>query len=114
MVDSEHVAGARRAMRDAITTIEKGYADALTAFAMVDTTEDRQAAFELANDLAKRLERLDDAAARLRKRCIHRIWKAEEMSLATLANRVGVTKSRADQFVRDFKAEQTGGKEGQP
>lgn len=101
--ESPRVAAARQAMHAAISTIEIAYRDAIAAFTLIDTLDDRQAAFELANGLATTLEKLDEQAVALRKRCIRRIWETENLSLAKLADRVSVSKTRADQLVRAFK-----------
>jgi hypothetical protein len=90
-------------MSNAIDAINKAYADATAALATVDTVEDRQVAFELAAALTHRLEDLTELAVALRKRCVRRIWEAEELSLAGLAGRVGVSKTRAEQLVKTFR-----------
>jgi hypothetical protein len=89
------------ALIDALNALDRVYGDLAAEVAIVDPP---QRAFELATELGARL---DDAmraavgqAAKLRAQMVTRIWKAEELSLAGLANRIGVSKARADQFVR--------------
>lgn len=64
---------------------------------------DPQAAFELATQHALALRDLHDQeegrASRLRARQAVRIREKEALSLAALADRIGVSKSRADQLV---------------
>jgi hypothetical protein len=61
-------------------------------------------AFESATELAGALRELADKAAELRAQMVERIWAAEEMSLATLAGRIGVSKARADQLLKTARA----------
>jgi len=61
-------------------------------------------AFDQATELVELLRRLTDAAAAVRAQTVGRIWATEEMSLAGLAQRIGVSKARADQLVRASKA----------
>ncbi|SRR6266699_229496 len=57
-------------------------------------------AFDAATRLTTALRDMADAAARLRGDAITAIWQAEELSLAALAKRVGVSKSRANQLIQ--------------
>ena len=50
-------------------------------------------------------------ASELRTQAAARIWQAEELSLAALAERIGVSKARADQLIRAARATR---KEQQP
>jgi len=68
-------------------------------FQMVEQTTDPQKAFELATKLVDDLGDLYERAADLRARQVGRIWKAEELSLGGLAERISVSKARASQFV---------------
>lgn len=78
------------------------------AEAAIDAIEDPQAAFEVATGHQAKLRALHDkeeARSRgLRARQAVRIREAEELSLAKLADRIGVSKARADQLIRAAKA----------
>lgn len=85
-----------------------GFADlgnAYQAAAMeIEKLPDPASAFAHATELRNRLDRLVGEAAGLRARMAVRIWEAEELSLAALANRIGVSKGRAQQFIQTAKA----------
>lgn len=69
-----------------------------------------QQAYERASELRDLCDELVGDAATLRARMAYRIYKSEEMSLMDLADRISVSKARADQFVRTAKdAENDGG-----
>jgi YesN/AraC family two-component response regulator len=90
--------------------------DALTAayqqaVATINAIPDRQRAFEYATQLANTLRDTAQRASELRTQAAARIWEAEELSLAALAERIGVSKARADQLIRAARASR---KEQQP
>lgn len=95
---------ARAAMRDAIADLNRAHDAALAALAAVDTVADRQAAFELADQLASRIEELGKQDDAVRRGFIHRIWTVDELSLRQLATQVGLSKTRAEQLVRTFRS----------
>lgn len=68
--------------------------------AHIEGTPDPQEAFAQATRLTEELRTATNEAGNLRGRVLMRIWESEKMSLAALAQRVGVSKSRADQLVR--------------
>jgi DNA-binding transcriptional regulator YiaG len=80
----------------------------------VEAISDPQEAFEVATALAEQVRALHDLQAtklrKLRARQAVRIREKESLSLAALANRISVSKQRADQLVRDA-ATKVGGKE---
>lgn len=78
--------GLRRAFREAVTAVQ--------------ATADPQEAYESATRLADGLREMADAAARVRAETAARIHRAESLSLAGLAERLGVSKARADQLLR--------------
>ncbi len=51
-------------------------------------------------DLAEEIQKLYNRAAGIRKGEMFRIREEEKLSLGKLANRVGISKARADQLVR--------------
>lgn len=83
--------------RKALNAVQDAYGEAVSAVGQIP---DRQRAFEAATTLRDELDRLVGEAATVRARMAHRIWEAEELSLAQLADRIGVSKARADQLVR--------------
>lgn len=105
MVGSEEpsrVTAAQAEVRAAITALTAAFEQATAAIAAIETVEDRQAALELANTLTGHLEQLQETAVLIRRRCVQRIWEAEELSLAGLAGKIGVSKARAQQLVKTF------------
>lgn len=81
----------------AINTITRAYAKALV---VLDAIEDDQEAFEQTTVVADELHALADATSELRAVAAGRIWRRQELSLAQLADKIGVSKTRADQMVR--------------
>lgn len=61
-------------------------------------------AFECATELADVSRDQAKKAADLRALSVDRIWTAEELSLAALAGRIGVSKARADQLLKTARA----------
>lgn len=66
---------------------------------LVADEADPHVAFRRATELAEILRSLADEAANLRPATVYRIWEAEQLSLAALAKRIGVSKTRADQLL---------------
>jgi hypothetical protein len=60
------------------------------ASATIEATADPQHAFEQATALHETTDELAGQATNLRARMVTRIWKAEEIPLASLAKRIGV------------------------
>lgn len=81
----------------ALTDAYRAAADSIGAAPTPD------AEFQRATALAAELRRVADDAAELRARAAARIWATEEMSLAGLAQRIGVSKARAGQFINTAK-----------
>ncbi len=90
---------------DALDAVRVAYKRASAA---IEATTDPQRAFELATALRDAVDGLVGEAADLRAQMAYRVYKAEEISLATLATRLSVSKSRADQFIRSAKAAESG------
>lgn len=78
------------------------------AAGVIGRISDPHEAFRAASRFATVLRDAATEAARLRTETVARIWTAEKMSLAELAGKIGVSKTRADQLVRATKA----GKDG--
>jgi hypothetical protein len=92
--DDQEFSAAIDAMSDAYEAAAKA----------IDENDDTRLAFTQATELVERLQRMTDSAAAVRAQTVGRIWSSEEMSLAGLAQRIGVSKARADQLVRASKA----------
>lgn len=69
------------------------------ATALISEQADHQQAFENATDLANMLRDLAQAASTLRATTVARIAEQEKLSLAVLAERIGISKARAAQLV---------------
>jgi hypothetical protein len=63
-----------------------------------------QEGIQLATECAETLRQMSDDISRIRNRIITDIWESEKLSLANLAERVGISKTRADQIIRTAKA----------
>ena len=96
------------AAAQALDALMAAYRDAAAA---INAIPDPQRAFEYATQLASMLRDIAQRASELRTQTAARIWEAQELSLAALAERIGVSKARADQLIRAAKASR---KEQQP
>ena len=90
----------QQAVMAAIGALKRVYGDAADAVAAIP---DPQSAFESATVLADTLREVAEAAAELRAQAVARIWEEEKISLAGLAERIGVSKARAGQLVQTAK-----------
>lgn len=61
---------------------------------------DLEAAYHIATRLADCLRKLADDAALTRAKCAAKISDAEKLSLRRLADKLGISKARADQLIR--------------
>jgi hypothetical protein len=109
----ERVGLARQRMRDAIVAIDKAVADAIQAFEVYEPEVDDQDSFEAIDGVVRILETRLKELQPLQERARKRIWASEEMSLATLASRIGVSRARAQQLADRFKADRDTPEEGQ-
>lgn len=98
MTDDQHEAADD--VDQALQAFQAAYEHAATLIARMSQP---QQAFEQATALREIGDQLVGKAADLRARMARRIWEAEKMSLASLADRIGVSKARADQFIRTTK-----------
>ena len=55
------------------------------------------------NDLMTRMRGLADSDVEHRTHIAGRVWDTERLSLAALAERVGVSKSRAEQMIKEVR-----------
>src|SRR4051794_39222986 len=87
-----------------LTLLRRAYTQLAAAIrALPDGAE----AFQVASELRDELDRIVGDAAELRAALAARVWKEEELSLGALANRIGVSKARANQFIQAAKAAET-------
>ncbi|MGH3856890.1 MAG: hypothetical protein ACRDR6_26100 [Pseudonocardiaceae bacterium] len=73
------------------------------AAASIKAVPDPDVAFPYANELAERIRKLASKAAGLRTDTAGRIWDSERMSLSSLADRIGVSTTRAHQLITTIK-----------
>ena len=71
---------------------------------IIEAVPDPRAAFDGATRLADTLRDAASSAAKMRAGMAAQVWRAEELSLAALAERIGVSKARAAQLVNAAKA----------
>jgi DNA-directed RNA polymerase specialized sigma subunit len=71
--------------------------DAVTA---IRAETDTQAAIEHAAELRELLRTLEGEVAQIRAELAHEIWTTERLTLAQLAERMGVSTGRAGQLVK--------------
>ena len=83
-------------------TLRRAYDDAATA---VERSSDPARAVAEAAELVKAADEIVGQAARLRARMALELQRAEGLSLAELARRIGTSKSRADQLIRLARGE---------
>jgi hypothetical protein len=94
----------------ALDAIRRGVSDAAQ---IVRAMPDPPAAFKAATQLGDCLRDATSDTGQLRAEMAARIWRDEELSLGALAQRIGVSKARADQLIRAAKAgTQEGARDG--
>ncbi len=104
-VTAEDEASTERSTDAALEAMRQAYNDAARA---IEAIPDAQRAFERASELRDVADGLVGEAATLRALMAERIFKAEELSLAALADRISVSKSRANQFINLARAAKSG------
>lgn len=88
-------------LRGDLTTIEEAYRRASDR---IEQEQDPDQALEDAAHLANSLRAVANSAAELRTWAVRPVWDREQMPLSQLAERIGVSKGRADQITRTFRA----------
>jgi len=88
--------------------IDAALAAADAALDAIRRITDSQEKLEAAGRLVEELRSRSDEAARIRHAEAVRIYEAESLSLAQLANRVGISKARADQITREVRQKEAG------
>jgi len=95
---------ADRLLGEAIEAVVHAVKEALT---LVRSMPADQRAFEAATELADVLREAAEAASRLRGETVRGIKNAEQLSLAALAERIGVSKARAGQLAGPTSPKET-------
>ncbi|WP_406319130.1 hypothetical protein OHA77_17650 [Streptosporangium sp. NBC_01639] len=85
----------------ALTALDRDFE---AAVGIVRKIGDPNQAFQQATELGEILRKLYEASADLRAEQAARIFETERMSLAGLADRIGVSKARAAQLVKTAKS----------
>ena len=91
---------AEQRLSAALTDVHQAYKRAAEALGQIP---DPHRAFHVATALATALRELADDAADQRALTVERIWHHEATSLAGLAQRIGVSKARAGQFMKSAR-----------
>jgi hypothetical protein len=91
----------------ALDALDVAYKEAVAA---VRAVPDPEAAFPYANELSEKLRELSIAAAALRTETAARIWDSKRMTLAALADRIGVSTTRAHQLIKGVRKNKEPGK----
>ncbi|MGH3777981.1 MAG: hypothetical protein ACRDRR_19990 [Pseudonocardiaceae bacterium] len=94
-------------VRAVLAEIDAAHARAVVG---INSEPNLDAALAAVSELATHVRKLSDTDAELRTLIVGRVWDAESLSLAALADRIGVSKARADQLIRNIKRskQQTG------
>ncbi|MCP2345135.1 hypothetical protein [Nonomuraea roseoviolacea] len=92
--------GVSEAVGSALEDLEHAFDAAITA---INAESDHNVAYNGATELVETLRRLFEASADQRARSAARIFEQERMSLAGLADRIGVSKARAAQLIKTAK-----------
>lgn len=89
-------------VRAALADIER---TSIAAVQAIETAEDLDAALVAVRESYDRLREITEVHLQLRTKIAGRVWDAQRLSLSALARRVGVSKSRAEQMIKDVKKE---------
>jgi hypothetical protein len=92
---------------EALAALRRAYDEAVAA---IQAVPDSRQEFEAATELARVVGEWSQQAGRLRAEVAVQIAEAEQLSLAGLANRLSVSRSRAQQWM---ESKRPGGKEGE-
>lgn len=92
--------GVSEAVLSALADLDHAFGVALSA---IDADPDHNRAYSGATELVETLRRLFEASADQRALAAARIFEHERMSLAGLADRIGVSKARAAQLIKTAK-----------
>jgi hypothetical protein len=94
---------------EALTTLRGAYDKTVT---VIQAIPDSRQAFQEATELARVLGEWSKQAAKLRAAAAVRIAEDEQLSLAGLANRLSVSRSRAQQLMESGRAGKGDGNHG--
>jgi hypothetical protein len=79
----------------------------------ITRTDSPEAAFKIATDLATAFREAAEEVAGLRAREAARVRDSERLSLSGLAERLGISKARADQLIRTANSQQARAETGE-
>ena len=88
--------------------VDDAIAAADTALSAIRRITGSQEKLEASGKLRDGLRSRSDEAARIGHAEAERIYQAESLSLAQLADRVGISKARADQIIRKARQKEDG------
>jgi hypothetical protein len=92
--------GVSEAVTTALADLEHAFGAAVIA---INAEADPNRAYGGATELVETLRRIFEESADLRAHSAARIFQEEQMSLAGLADRIGVSKARAAQLIKTAK-----------
>jgi hypothetical protein len=92
--------GVSEAVLSALADLERAFDAALMA---IDADTDHNQAYTGATELVETMRRLFEKSGNQRALSAARIFEQEELSLASLADRIGVSKARAAQLIKTAK-----------
>ena len=71
----------------------------------ISDISDPDAAFSASSEMSDLLRKMRDEVGEIRTRIVGEIWRREELSLAKLAERIGVSKTRAAELAQTVRFE---------
>ena len=74
----------------------------------VESAQEPAKWFDAANELVERSRALPGLLASVRTEATRALWESERMTLATLADRIGVSTARAHQIIGNIRAPKKG------
>lgn len=92
-----------RAVRTLTEQMAALHTDAVQA--IESETEDLDSALKAANLLCKATQRLAEASTTTRTQALGKLWETQKTSLRQLAGKIGMSKSRVDQMLREHREE---------
>jgi hypothetical protein len=89
-----------QAVRQAIHDLDTAHRALVSAIEAIDEPD---AALAASAEASERFLKMRGEIADLRTRIVGEIWERERLSLAGLADRIAVSKTRADEIIRTYK-----------
>ena len=94
------VSPAETAVREARDRLRLAHRNLVRAIRALD---DPEARYRRSSEASEMLLKMRGVMANLRTRSVGELWEREQLSLAKLAERLGVSKARADEMIRAYK-----------